>query len=117
MDNNKIKKFFDDVKEKADVWYKEADRELDEAVAAYEELERALKEKRRAGGIITAEDNELLMEARAVIEEAHEQKVFFDGVRKGVDAVVTPVVRAMAMEALANAGRFVPHVKKPRRKR
>ena len=116
MDNNKIKKFFDDIKEKADVWYKEAERELDEAVAVYDEFMQKLKGKKRAGGVITTEDNELLEEAREVIEEAHEQKVFFDGVRKGVDAVVTPVVRAMAMEAIANAGRFVPHVKKPRRR-
>ena len=116
MDNNKIKKFFDDITENADKWHEEAERERDEAVAAYDEVMRKLKAKKKLGGKIAEEDEAVLADAQELVREAQENYAFFDGVRKGVDAVVTPVVHAMAMEAIANAGRFVPRVKKPRRR-
>ena len=122
MDRVELREYFEDVRAKARRWYEESVEAVKEADAVLDEMKAYFHAKGmgcargRAVVKITAEEERQYEEAKALAREAHEQLIFFDGVLKGVEAVVAPLGIAMAREELANAGRIIPKVNKPRRK-
>lgn len=118
MDRVELRKFLDDEQAAALGWYENAKKSVMEAEKVLEEVREYLRSKVRRSGraAITPDELAQFKEAKALVEEAREELIFFDGVKKGIDVVAQPIRNRLAVEELANAGRWVPKPFKPRRR-
>ena len=108
----KIKNYFAQGRSKTSEWFDTSAITEEEANRGLEEAKAYLKEKAEH----TAEDIALYKDIKEAAREAHEQKIFFDGVKQGFEMAARAVLDIMMREEIANAGRWIPRFDKPRRK-
>lgn len=118
MDRIELRKFLDEEQAAALKWRTDAELTVKEAEKALEEVREYLRSKVRRSGraAITPDELAQFKEAKALVKEAREELIFFDGVKQGIDAMARQLGERMAREELANAGRWIPKITKPRRR-
>lgn len=108
----KIKNYFARGRSKTNEWFEASVITEEEANRGLDEAKAYLNEKAEH----TAEDIALYKDVEEAVREAHEQKIFFDGVKQGFEMAAQAVSDIMVREEIANAGRWIPRFDKPRRK-
>lgn len=114
MDRIELKKFLDEEQAAALGWYENAKKAVAEAERVLEDFGEYVLSVGKSN--LSDEEREAYKEAKALVKEAREELIFFDGVKKGIDAVAQQIRNHMVREELANAGRFIPKHPKPRRR-
>lgn len=114
MDRLELREFLEKVQELARKWREDTEKAVRETEALLDEMRDYLRSKGRVA--ITPEEAEQYDDAKKLLREAREELTFFDGVEKGVNMVAKQIRERLAMEELANAGRWVIRPTKPRRK-
>ena len=118
MDRVELRKFLDKEQAAALGWYENAKKSVMEAEKGLEEVREYLRSKVRRSGraAITHDELAQFKEAKALVREAREELIFFDGVKQATDAIANRIRGNMAREELANAGKWVINPIKPRRR-
>ena len=114
MDRLELRRFLDEEQAAALGWYENAKKAVAETEKALEDFDEYVLSVGKAN--LSAEEREQYKEAKALLKEAREELIFFDGVKQGIDTMVQQLRNQLIREELANAGRFVPKVIKPRRR-
>ena len=114
MDRVELKKFLDKEQAAACSWYENARK----AVLESEHILNEMKDYFASKGKVNISEEELdqFDDAKALVREAREELIFFDGVKKATDAIANRIRGNMAREELANAGKWVTNPIKPRRR-
>ena len=113
MNRIELSRFLDEEQASALGWYENAKKAVLESEQNLEAAKSYIESKGKAA---TKEDRALYEDAKALVREAREELIFFDGVKKGIDAVANILRKRMADEELANAGKWVINPIKPRRR-
>jgi hypothetical protein len=114
MDRVELKKFLDEEQAHAQKWYENAKKAVAETEKNFTDFDEYVLSRGKSN--LSAEEIAKYKEAKVLVEEAREELIFFDGVKKGVDLVAQQIRNRMAMEELANAGKWIASNIKPRRR-
>ena len=114
MDRIKLRKFLDENRKLALDWYENAKAAVAESEALFEDIHDYVLSVGKSN--LSDEEREKYRDIKALVKEAREELIFFDGVKQGIDAMARQLGERMAREELANAGRWVPKIIKPRRR-
>lgn len=114
MDRIELRKFLDDEQALAHKWRADAEKAVAEAERNLEDFNEYVLSVGKAN--LSDEERAQYKDVKALVREARDELIFFDGVKKGIDAVAQQIRDRMAREELANAGRWVPKVFKPSRR-
>ena len=114
MDRVELRKFLDDEQAAALRWYENAKKAVAKLERALEDFEEYVHSVGKSN--LSDKEREEYKAAKALMKKAQEELIFFDGVKQGADMVAKQIRERMAMEELANAGRWVPKIIKPRRR-
>ena len=114
MNRIELSKFLDEEQELALGWYENARKAVLESEQVLEEMKEYFASKGKDS--ISVKEREQFEDAKALVREAREELIFFDGVKKGIDAVANQIRNRMAKEELANAGKWIINPIKPRRR-
>lgn len=114
MDRVELRKFLDEERALAHKWRADAEKSVAEAERLFEDFNDYVLSVGKAN--LTEEERAQYKEIKQVVHEAHEELIFFDGVKKGIDAVAKQIGERLAMEELANAGKWIPKPFKPKRR-
>lgn len=114
MDRFELKRFLDEDQAQAHKWRDDAEKRVREAERIVEDFNAYVLSVGKSN--LTDEEREQYKEARELLQKAREDLIFYDGVEKGKAATAQLIRGQLAMEELANAGRFVPRIVKPKRR-
>lgn len=114
MDRLELRRFLDEEQAAALKWRTDAELTVKEAEKALEDFEEYVLSVGKSN--LSAEDRANYREIKLALREARDELIFFDGVKKGFDAIAKLIRDRLAREELANAGRWVPKIIKPRRR-
>lgn len=114
MNRIELSKFLDEEQAHALKWHEDAKQAVLESEQVLKEMKDYFASKGKVS--ISEEEMEQFDDAKALVREAREELIFFDGVKKGIDAMARQIRDNMAREELANAGKWVINPIKPRRR-
>ena len=114
MNRIELSKFLDEEQAHALKWHEDAKKAVLESGKVFEEMKEYLSSKGKDS--ISTKEREQFEDAKALVREAREELIFFDGVKKGIDAVANQIRNRMAKEELANAGKWIINPLKPKRR-
>ena len=112
MDRLELRRFLDEEQAAALKWRTDAELTVKEAEKALEDFEEYVLSVGKSN--LSDEEREKYRDIKALVKEAREELIFFDGVKQGIDAVARQLGERLAREELANAGRWIPKIHKPR---
>ena len=113
MDRVELRKFLDDEQALALKWHEDTKKAVAEAEKIFEDFNDYVLSVGKSN--LSDKERAQYKDIKQLVREAREELIFFDGVKKGADMVAQQICERMAMEELANAGRWVPKPFKPRR--
>ena len=114
MDRVELRKFLDEEQAHALKWYEDAKKAVLESEKNLEDFDEYVLSVGKSN--LSDEEREQYKDAKALVREAREELIFFDGVKKAADAIANRIRGNMAREELANAGKWVINPIKPRRR-
>lgn len=114
MDRVELRKFLDEEQAYALKWYEDARKAVLESEKNLEDFDEYVLSVGKSN--LSDEKREQYKDAKALVREAREELIFFDGVKKATDAIANRIRGNMAREELANAGKWVINPIKPRRR-
>lgn len=114
MDRIELRKYLDEERAQALKWFEDAKKALLEAEALLDDFDEYVLSVGKSN--LSAEEREKYRDIKALVKEAREELIFFNGVKQGIDAIANQLGSRLAREELVNAGRWVPKIIKPRRR-
>ena len=114
MDRIELRKFLDEEQAAALGWYENAKKAVAELERTLEDFNEYVLSVGKSN--LSDKEREEYKAAKALMKEAREELIFFDGVKQGADMVAKQIRESLMREELANAGRWVPKIFKPRRR-
>lgn len=114
MDRFELRKFLDEEQALALKWRDDAAKALREIEKLRGEFDEYVLSVGKSN--LTDEEREQYKNMMQTLRDARDDRIFFEGVKKGMDAMAQPIRDRLAREELANAGSWVPKIVKPRRR-
>lgn len=114
MDRVELRKFLDEVQALALKWYEDTKKAVAEAEQTFEDFNDYVLSVGKAN--LSDKERAQYKDVKRLVIEAREELIFYDGVKKGADMVAQQIRNRLAVEELANAGRWIPKPFKPRRR-
>lgn len=114
MDRVELRKFLDEEQAAARKWREEAEKALKETEVTFDDFHEYVLSVGKSN--LSEEDKGIYRELKELLSDARKDVEFFKGVEEGINTITIRLRDRLAREELANVGRWVPKVIKPRRR-